>query len=209
MPLNERLWAGGILAILRGYGLEDAKAVAKALLDAGVNTFEVTADSPDAWKMIHTLKTLNDRFVVGAGTVLDTETAREAIQAGADFLFSPIVRPEMIQIAHRYGRMAIPGAMTPTEVVVAMEAGADIVKLFPAGSLGVAYLKEMRGPLPYVPFIPTGGITAENAAQFIKAGAVAVGMGSSLIIKEAVKQREFERITVLAKTIKQQIAEAC
>lgn len=209
MPLNERLWAGGILAILRGYGLEDAKAVAKALLDAGVNTFEVTADSPDAWKMIHTLKTLNDRFVVGAGTVLDTEAAREAIQAGADFLFSPIVRPEMIQIAHRYGRMAIPGAMTPTEVVVAMEAGADIVKLFPAGSLGVAYLKEMRGPLPYVPFIPTGGITAENAAQFIKAGAVAVGMGSSLIIKEAVKQREFERITVLAKTIKQQIAEAC
>jgi len=142
---------------------------------------------------------------VGAGTVLDTETARQAIEVGADFLFSPVVNAEMIQFAHRYGRMAIPGAMTPTEVLLAVEAGADIVKLFPAGALGVSYLEQLRGPFPYIPFIPTGGINSGNAVSFIQVGAVAVGIGSSLVQKQWVKEKNYDQITQLAAKIRAEI----
>ncbi len=204
--LKERLWHNGILAILRGFNEQQANDAAQALLEAGITAIEVTADSPGSWRVIDTLKTKDARLIVGAGTVLDTETARQAIEAGADFLFSPVVRPEVIQIAHRYGRMAIPGAMTPTEVLLAVESGADIVKLFPAGSLGVSYLKELRGPFPYIPFIPTGGITADNAASFIEAGAVAVGMGGALIKKEWVQTKNFAEITHLAQKLRKEIS---
>ncbi len=194
---TDRLWHKGILAILRGYSETEAYEAAQALCEAGVTAFEVTADSPSAWRVIELLKK-DSRLIVGAGTVLDTETARRAIESGADFLFSPVVRPEVIQYAHRYGRVAIPGAMTPTEVLLALEAGADIVKLFPAGSLGVNYLKELRGPFPYIPFMPTGGITAENASAFIGAGAVSLGMGGSLVKKDWVKEKRYQEITNLA-----------
>ena len=202
---KERLWHKGVLAILRGFNETEALHAALALLEAGISTIEVTADSQGAWRVIDTLKTKESRLVVGAGTVLDTETARQAIEAGADFLFSPIVFPEMMQIAHRYGRLAIPGAMTPTEVLLAVEAGADIVKLFPAGSLGVNYLKELRGPFPYIPFLPTGGITLDNAPEFIQAGAVGVGMGSALVKKDWVKQKNFAQITRHALELQEKI----
>lgn len=205
---KHRLWHNGILAILRGFNEQEAYDTVQALIEAGIFTIEVTSDSPDAWRVIDALKTREPRLVVGTGTVLDTETAREAIESGADFLFSPVVRPEVIQIAHRYGRMAIPGVMTPTEALLAMESGADIVKLFPAGSLGVNFLKELRGPFPYIPFIPTGGITAENAAAFIQAGAVAVGMGSALVKKDWLKTKNYAEITRLAKQIGQEISKA-
>lgn len=203
---KHRLWHNGILAILRGLDKQETYDTVQALIEAGIFMVEVTSDSPNAWHVINTLKTKEPRLVVGAGTVLDTETAREAIEAGADFLFSPVVRPEVIQIAHRYGRMAIPGVMTPTEALLAMECGADIVKLFPAGSLGVSYLKELRGPFPYIPFIPTGGITAQNASAFIKAGAVAVGMGSALVNKDWLKTKNFAEITRMAKELGQEIS---
>jgi 2-dehydro-3-deoxyphosphogluconate aldolase / (4S)-4-hydroxy-2-oxoglutarate aldolase len=194
---RDRLWHSGILAILRGFSENEAYDAAQALLEAGVSAIEVTADSPGAWKVIESLKK-DSRLIVGAGTVLDTETARQAIESGADFLFSPVIRPEMIQFAHRYGRLAIPGAMTPTEILLALEAGADIVKLYPAGSLGVNYLKELRGPFPYIPFMPTGGINSENASSFIGAGAVCVGMGGSLVKKDWVKEKKYQEITKLA-----------
>lgn len=203
---KDRLWHNGILAILRGFNKQETYDTVQALIEAGIFMVEVTSDSPNAWHVINTLKTMEPRLVVGAGTVLDTETAREAIEAGADFLFSPILRPEVIQMAHRYGRVAIPGVMTATEALLAMECGADIVKLFPAGSLGVNYLKELRGPFPYIPFIPTGGITRENAADFIKAGAVAVGMGSSLIKKDWLKDKNYAEITRLAKELGEEIS---
>jgi len=205
--VTDRLWHKGVLAILRGYSETEAHDAAQALGEAGVSAFEVTADSPGAWRVIESLKK-DSRFIVGAGTVLDTETARRAIESGADFLFSPVVRPEVIQYAHRYGRVAIPGAMTPTEVLLALEAGADIVKLFPAGSLGVNYLKELRGPFPYIPFMPTGGITAENAATFIGAGAVSVGMGGALVKKDWVKEKKFQEITNLANKLLQEFQSA-
>lgn len=201
--VKDRLWHSGILAILRGYSETEAYEAAQALLEAGVSAIEVTADSPGAWSVIESLKK-DSRLIVGAGTVLDTETARQAIESGADFLFSPVIRPEMIQFAHRYGRLAIPGAMTPSEVLLALEAGADIVKLYPAGSLGVNYLKELRGPFPYIPFMPTGGITPENAASFIGAGAVCVGMGGALVKKDWVKEKKYHEITNLALKLQQE-----
>lgn len=203
---KDRLWHNGILAILRGFNKQETYDTVQALMEAGIFMVEITSDSPNAWNVINTLKNMESRLVVGAGTVLDTATAREAIEAGADFIFSPVVRPEVIQIAHRYGRMAIPGVMTPSEALLAIECGADIVKLFPAGSLGVNYLKEMRGPFPYIPFIPTGGITRENAVAFIEAGAVAVGMGSALIKKDWLKTKNFAEITRLAKELGQEIS---
>ena len=203
---KDRLWHNGILAILRGFNKQETYDTVQALMEAGIFMVEVTSDSPNAWNVINTLKNMEPRLVVGAGTVLDTETAREAIEAGADFLFSPVIRPEVIQIAHRYGRMAIPGVMTPSEALLAVECGADIVKLFPAGSLGVNYLKEMRGPFPYIPFIPTGGVTRENAVAFIEAGAVAVGMGSALIRKDWLESKNFAEITLLAKELGQEIS---
>jgi 2-dehydro-3-deoxyphosphogluconate aldolase/(4S)-4-hydroxy-2-oxoglutarate aldolase len=203
---KDRLWHNGILAILRGFNKQETYDTVQALMEAGIFMVEVTSDSPNAWNVINTLKNMESRLVVGAGTVLDTATAREAIEAGADFIFSPVVRPEVIQIAHRYGRIAIPGVMTPSEALLAIECGADIVKLFPAGSLGVNYLKEMRGPFPYIPFIPTGGITRENAVAFIEAGAVAVGMGSALIKKDWLKTKNFAEITRLAKELGQEIS---
>lgn len=202
---KERLWQNGVLAILRGFSETEAIDAAQALLEGGVSAIEVTSDSPGAWNIIETLKKYNTHIVVGAGTVLDTETARQAIEVGADFLFSPIFFPEMMQIAHRYGRMAIPGAMTPTEVLQALEAGADIVKLFPAGSLGVNYLKELRGPFSYIPFLPTGGITLDNAPDFIQAGAVGVGMGSALVNRGWVKEKKFVQLTHQAKELQKQI----
>ncbi|WP_425807776.1 bifunctional 4-hydroxy-2-oxoglutarate aldolase/2-dehydro-3-deoxy-phosphogluconate aldolase [Desulfitobacterium sp. Sab5] len=202
---KERLWQNGVLAILRGFSETEAIDAAQALLEGGVSAIEVTSDSPGAWNIIETLKKQNTHIVVGAGTVLDTETARQAIEVGADFLFSPIFFPEMMQIAHRYGRLAIPGAMTPTEVMQALEAGADIVKLFPAGSLGVNYLKELRGPFSYIPFLPTGGITLDNAPDFIRAGAVGVGMGSALVNKGWVKEKKFAQLTNQAKELQKLI----
>ncbi|HVJ47881.1 bifunctional 4-hydroxy-2-oxoglutarate aldolase/2-dehydro-3-deoxy-phosphogluconate aldolase [Desulfitobacterium sp.] len=202
---KERLWHNGVLAILRGFKEDEAIDAAHALLEAGITALEVTSDSPGAWRIIETLKKKDPRLVVGAGTVLDTETAHQAIEVGADFLFSPLFIPEMMQIAHRYGRIAIPGAMTPTEVMRSLEAGADIVKLFPAGSLGVNYLKELRGPFPYIPFLPTGGITLENAPDFIQAGAVGVGMGSSLVKRDWVKEKKFAQITRQAQDLQERI----
>lgn len=202
---KERLWQNGVLAILRGFSEAEAVDAAQALLEGGVSAIEVTSDSPGAWNIIETLKKQNNNIVVGAGTVLDTETARQAIEAGADFLFSPIFFPEMMKIAHRYGRMAIPGAMTPTEVMQALEAGADIVKLFPAGSLGVNYLKELRGPFSYIPFLPTGGITLDNAPDFIRAGAVGVGMGSALVNRGWVKEKKFAQLANQAQELQKRI----
>lgn len=202
---KERLWQNGVLAILRGFSETEAIYAAQALLEGGISAIEVTSDSPGAWHIIESLKKRNTQIMVGAGTVLDTETARQAIEVGADFLFSPVFFPEMMKIAHRYGRMAIPGAMTPTEVLQALESGADIVKLFPAGSLGVNYLKELRGPFAYIPFLPTGGITLENAPEFIRAGAVGVGMGSALVNREWVKEKKYALLTNQAKELQKRI----
>ena len=139
--------------------------------------------------------------LMGAGTVLDAVTAREAILAGAQFLVTPTVAPDVIEMAHRYGIPVIPGAMTPTEILACWEAGADMVKVFPASVLGSGYIKAVRGPLPQIPLVPTGGITADNAGDFIKAGAALVCAGGWLVDRSALAQGRYEVLTRKAKSL--------
>jgi 2-dehydro-3-deoxyphosphogluconate aldolase/(4S)-4-hydroxy-2-oxoglutarate aldolase len=142
---------------------------------------------------------LGDKIVLGAGTVLDTETARTAILAGARFIVSPTVNLDVIRLCRRYSRLILPGALTPTEILTAWEAGADIVKVFPSELTGPGYLKAIHGPLSQVRLMPTGGVSLKTAAEFLKAGACALGIGGSLVDPQAIANRDFAKITDLAR----------
>jgi len=171
-----------ICAIIRGTEAEKTAKIAQSLFDGGIRLIEVTFNTDKAIEMIEAIKrTMGDKMYVGAGTVLDQETAKLAINAGAEFILSPSISEGMIKICNRYGKIAIPGIMTPSEAVRAMELGADILKLFPAGELGPGYLKSIRSPLNHVEFIAVGGINLENAKSFMKSGAIGLGIGSSLV----------------------------
>lgn len=170
-----------IIAIIRGANSKDVLNMAKALHEGGVNMLEITMNSPNALSAIEEITVeLGDRVVVGAGTVLDSETARAAILAGAKFILSPTVDIETIKMAKRYGALSIPGAFTPTEILSAYENGGDIIKVFPA-TLGPSFIKDIRGPLPQIPLLPTGGIDLNNIREFMKAGAIGCGIGSALV----------------------------
>ncbi|ACX67044.1 bifunctional 4-hydroxy-2-oxoglutarate aldolase/2-dehydro-3-deoxy-phosphogluconate aldolase [Paenibacillus sp. Y412MC10] len=170
-----------IIAIIRGANSKDVLNMAKALHEGGVNILEITMNSPNVLSAIEEITVeLGDRVVVGAGTVLDAETARAAILAGAKFILSPTVDIETIQMAKRYGAVSIPGAFTPTEILSAYENGGDIIKVFPA-TLGPRFIKDIRGPLPQIPLLPTGGIDLNNIQEFMKAGAIGCGIGSALV----------------------------
>ncbi|MCM3259511.1 bifunctional 4-hydroxy-2-oxoglutarate aldolase/2-dehydro-3-deoxy-phosphogluconate aldolase [Paenibacillus lautus] len=170
-----------IIAIIRGANSKDVLNMAKALHEGGVNILEITMNSPNVLSAIEEITVeLGDRVVVGAGTVLDAETARAAILAGAKFILSPTVDIETIQMAKRYGAVSIPGAFTPTEILSAYENGGDIIKVFPA-TLGPSFIKDIRGPLPQIPLLPTGGIDLNNIQEFMKAGAIGCGIGSALV----------------------------
>lgn len=170
-----------IIAIIRGANSKDVLNMAKALHEGGVNMLEITMNSPNALSAIEEITVeLGDRVVVGAGTVLDSETARAAILAGAKFILSPTVDIETIKMAKRYGALSIPGAFTPTEILSAYENGGDIIKVFPA-TLGPSFIKDIRGPLPQIPLLPTGGIDLNNIREFMKAGAIGCCIGSALV----------------------------
>lgn len=172
----------GIVAVIRNATLNTIIPIAQALQEGGVTALEITMETPKALQMIEKLRSefANDT-TVGAGTVLDAETARAAILAGAQFVFSPTVNVETIRAVKRYGILCISGAMTPSEILTAYEHGADAVKIFPANVLGPEYIKAISGPFPHIPLLPTGGITLKNVTDYIKAGAVAVGVGSTLL----------------------------
>jgi 2-dehydro-3-deoxyphosphogluconate aldolase/(4S)-4-hydroxy-2-oxoglutarate aldolase len=190
----------GIVAVLRAESGELLADVAEALLAGGVDCLEVTFTVPGAVRIIEQLADrLGDRLLLGAGTVLDPETARAALLAGARFIVSPIVNPAVIRLCQRYDRLVMPGALTPTEVVSAWEQGADIVKIFPSDVTGPKYLKALHGPLPQVKLMPTGGVNLETAAEFLQCGACALGIGGSLVSAEALRQRDFEQMTELAR----------
>lgn len=182
MNTFEKIKDTGIIAVLRNLDPDNAIEVAKTLVNNGVNVLEITMETPNA---ISIIESINSEFqktaVVGAGTVLDSETARTAIIAGAQFIFSPTVNIETIRMTKRYGLVSIPGALTPTEILEAYENGADAVKVFPVRTLGPSYLKDIKGPLPHIPLVPTGGIDIHNIQEYFEAGAVAVGVGSSLV----------------------------
>ncbi len=195
----QRVLNGGIVAIIRASSGEQLVNVARALCEGGIDIIEVTFTTPGVVEVISAVrKELGNRILLGAGTVLDPETARVAILAGAEFLVSPCVNLDIIKLGLRYDKLVMPGAYTPTEVITAWEAGADIVKLFPADIGGAAYLKALKGPLPQVRLMPTGGVNRETLRDFVKAGACAVGIGGQLVENEAVERGDFARIRQLA-----------
>ena len=184
-----------VVVILRSVPPERVAPVVEALLDGGVTALEVTLNSDDALGQIRmAVEAAKGRALVGAGTVLDDSSAAAAILAGANFLVAPNLNEAVIRTAHRYGRLAIPGAMTPTEIVAAAEAGADIIKVFPAGSLGARYFKEIRGPLREYTFMATGGISAANAAEFLKAGANLLGVGGAVVDTALIAAGRYDEI---------------
>ncbi|GAB4138575.1 MAG: bifunctional 4-hydroxy-2-oxoglutarate aldolase/2-dehydro-3-deoxy-phosphogluconate aldolase [Planctomycetaceae bacterium] len=195
----QRVLEGGIVAILRAPTGELLADVAETLYETGIDVIEVTFTVPGVLEIISAVrKRLGDRILLGAGTVLDTESARSAILAGAEFIVSPSVNLDVIRLCNRYDKAVMPGAFTPTEVITTWEAGADIVKVFPADVGGPSYLKALHGPLPQVRLMPTGGVNLETLPDFVKAGACAVGLGSSLVEKQAVQNRDLDRIRDLA-----------
>jgi 2-dehydro-3-deoxyphosphogluconate aldolase / (4S)-4-hydroxy-2-oxoglutarate aldolase len=180
----QRVLNTGMVAIIRASSGEQLVNVARALYEVEV------------LQAVH--KDLGQKILLGAGTVLDPETARTAFLAGAQFLVSPTVNLEVIRMANRYDKLCMSGAYTPTEILTAWEAGADVVKVFPAEIGGPPYLKAIKGPLPQVRLMPTGGVNLETMHDFLKAGACAVGLGSSLVEKDAVERGDFARIRSLA-----------
>ena len=198
----------GAIGIIRVQSAEDLLAIAGALHRGGLNCLEITMNTPGALRAIESAREKLPQVLLGAGTVLDAVSAREAILAGAQFLVTPTVKLDVLEVAHRYGVPAIIGAMTPTEILTAWEAGADLVKVFPASVLGPKYLQEIHGPLPQIPLVPTGGITADNAGDFIRAGAVAVCVGSWLVDKKAVAEGRFEVLTERARQLVEAVRKA-
>lgn len=187
------------MAVVRSNDSSQLVEVCKALVDGGVDVAEITFTVPNALEVLAAVrKALGDRLLLGAGTVLDTETARAAILAGAEYLVSPTLNLEVIKLAKRYGKMIMPGVYTPTEALTAWEAGADILKVFPAEIVGPAFFKAMKGPLPQLRLMPTGGVDLNTASSFLEAGAVCLGIGSQLIEPKAAAAGDFARITSLA-----------
>lgn len=185
----------GLVAIIRAPDAGQLLDVCEALIAGGIDVIEATFTIPNVLRTLEEVKLkLGDRILLGAGTVLDPETARAAILAGTEYIVTPTVNVKVIELCRRYSVPCMVGAFTPTEVLTAWEAGADIVKLFPSDIGGAKYLKAIRGPLPHVRLMPTGGVNLETLPSFIEAGACAVGLGSSLVEKEALERRDMERI---------------
>jgi 2-dehydro-3-deoxyphosphogluconate aldolase/(4S)-4-hydroxy-2-oxoglutarate aldolase len=202
-PDPSTVFDSGIVAILRGVPTDDVCRVVEAILDGGVTAVEITANTDGFLDQLSAVAPIvADRGgALGAGTVLDPETAVAALDAGASFVVTPTLNEAVVETCNRYGVVSIPGVLTPTEALSAVEAGADACKIFPASSVGPAHVSSVRGPLPQLPLVPTGGIGPENAAAYFEAGAVALGVGSSIAPDEAVRTGDLESITDNARTL--------
>ena len=192
---------GGIVPVIRADSADTALRIVDALVAGGIRTLEITMTVPDA---IGAIKAVSDRFgssvLLGAGTVTSRALAEGSLDAGAEFLVTPCVVPDVIAVAKERGVAVLPGAMTPTEVFTAWSAGGDIVKIFPASNVGGAsYLKALKGPFPQIPLCPTGGVNLQTIGEFVKAGAAAVGVGGELVSKAAIDAGDYGKITELAK----------
>jgi len=189
----------GVVAVIRASASAELMSVIEALKKGGIRAIEVTMTTPGALDVIReTTERFGDEVLVGVGSVLDAETARMAMLAGAEFVVGPVLSLDVIRVCRRYDKIVIPGAFTPTEILAAWEAGADVVKVFPATRLGPSFFKDVLGPLPQVRLTPTGGVTVETAPEFIKAGAVFVGAGGALVDRKAVAQGRFDVVTETA-----------
>lgn len=185
-----------VIAVIRMTDTEKLIKVIEAVKKGGVRAIEITMTTPGALDVIKSLSVRKEPgVVIGAGTVLDPETAESVIRAGAEFVVSPVLNKKVIKLCNDYGKMVAPGAMTPTEILKAWQKGADIVKIFPATSLGPKYFKDIKGPLPQVRLMPTGGVDLNNAAEFIRNGACCVGIGTALLDKEAIQAGDWAVLT--------------
>ena len=204
-----RIQATGVVAVIRLTDAAVGRDVAQALVDGGVTALEVTMTVPRAVALIEELSgVLPETCLIGAGTVVDAASAVDVMRAGARFVVGPVLRRDVIAACRERDVPVMPGCFSPTEILEAWDAGADIVKVFPATSLGPGFFKDMRGPLPHVKLMPTGGVTRENAGDWIRAGAVAIGVGTALVDATAVAQRRFSDITAAAKHFVRAVAEA-
>ncbi len=204
----DQITENGVIAILRGVAQNNVVDVATAVADGGVSAIEVTADTPGVTEMIERLSDAFDDVSIGAGTVLDAETARAVQLAGAEFVVTPTVDREVIRTCNRYGTVTASGAFTPTEAIRAYEAGAEFVKVFPAKTGGPEHVAAINGPLSQVPLVPTGGVGPTNAAAYVEAGAVAVGAGSAIVSDEAVRADSYDTITENARRMVETIENA-
>ncbi len=190
-----RLTDPGIIAVVRAQKPEQVIPLSEALLDGGVIAIEITMTTPNAIAAIRDARQkLGDRALIGVGTVLDAATCRSALQAGAEFVVTPILRPEFVPIVHAADRPIMLGAYTPTEAQSAYEAGADFIKIFPADTLGPDYIKGIRAPLPHLRIVPTGGVDVHNVADFLKAGCAALGVGSSLVSTKILQEANWPEL---------------
>jgi len=194
--------SSGVIAVIRMPDSKKLIEIAKAIKKGGVRCIEIAMTTPNAIEVItQVAKDMTHDIIIGVGTVLDPETARAAILAGAEYVVSPVLNPEVIKMCKRYSKVAIPGAFTPTEILSAWESGADIVKVFPARSAGSKYFSDIKAPLPQVELMPTGGVSIDNAAEFIKAGACAVAIGSALLDKKAIAEGKYSVLTEKAEKL--------
>ena len=197
--LLETIASTGVIAVIRAPSADILLPIAEALLAGGVSAIEITMSTPDAIRGIERLAhQLGDRAIVGVGTVLDASTCNDAIAAGAQFVLSPGFDEQVVAATLRLGKISVPGAFTPTEILRAWNAGADLVKVFPSTALGPGYFRDLLSPLPHLKLTPTGGVDANNAGDWIKAGAVCVGAGSSLVSKAAMLNHDWAAITANA-----------
>ena len=204
-----RILNPGVIAIMRADSPAQLLDAARAMAAGGVTVMEVTMTTPGALEVIRSVVAeLGGRVLMGAGTVLDDVTARLAILAGAEFVVTPVVRPDVIALCRRYGKPVIAGAYTPTEALAAHEAGADFIKLFPAETLGVRYIEAVRAPLPQLQIIPTGGVDADNCGQFIRAGCCAVAAGGSLAGKDVLRRQDWKALTEVSRKFVEAVAAA-
>ncbi len=197
----------GVVAVIRADGPDELVDVCRALAAGGVVASEITMTTPGALDAIaQASKALGDDCVLGVGSVLDPETARAAILAGAQYIVCPTTNIDVIEMAHRYGKPAMPGALTPTEIPTAWQAGADMVKVFPANHFGPRYIKDLLAPMPQLRLIPTGGVNIDNVGDWFAAGAACVGVGSAFVKKDLIAARDWPALTALAKQFVEAVA---
>lgn len=205
----DRILSTGVVAVIRMKDTQRLKKVIEAIRLGGVKSIEITMTVPGAVQIIADLvKTVPEDVLVGAGTVTDVETANKVIDAGAKFVVGPILNVDIIKLCNQRGVVIMPGCYTPTEIFTAWKAGADIIKVFPATSLGPKYFKDIRGPFPDLRLLPTGGVSVDNVGEWIAAGAVAVGIGSDLLDKKAIDEERYEVLTERAKRMVENFVKA-
>ncbi|NIO03920.1 MAG: bifunctional 4-hydroxy-2-oxoglutarate aldolase/2-dehydro-3-deoxy-phosphogluconate aldolase [Proteobacteria bacterium] len=206
---REMIRETGVVAIIRAKTSGDLVEAAEAIKAGGLGVIEVTMTTPGALNVIsEATQRFGTEVLFGAGTVLDPETARAAILAGAQFIVSPTLNPKTVELCRRYSKVVVPGCFTPTEILTAWEMGADFVKVFPADVGGPSYIKAILAPLPQVELIPTGGVTVETTGLFLKAGAAAVAAGSSLVSQKILDERDFALLKERAKRFREEVVKA-